>query len=163
MNSTTANAEQQASARPASDMYRHIVDRMLPLTLFASRKMEPSYRAAYLHTCWHMHQYLQDNFPRAQHKTLFDAFVCIQNSIKAVPMRNPNQYGLMETVLGKFASDIAGRKLALTHILDLALSYQKFQGIGGDRLIKYHSWALDIVKSDLEDIQSQIGAEDKES
>lgn len=152
MNLTQQNVAPQALVPPASDMFRHIVSRLMPMAEFASKRMEPAYRKSYLHTIWHIHEYLVDNFPRAQHKTLFDAFQCIDDSLKAVPTR---KYGLWGTITGRFAQDMTGRRLAVTHTLDLALSYRRFIGVPISS-ISYEQWAKDIVIADLESLLSQI-------
>jgi len=103
----------------------HVLDRLSPYAIFASKRMNDRTANAYL---FYMNHILEDLIEQHSCSTVTNTFEMIMR-IEAASTRLPKlEYGVRDTFSGRMYADINARRLALEHTFDLAISYRRFEG-----------------------------------
>ena len=103
----------------------HILDRLSPYAVFASKRMTTQTANAYLA---YMDFILGDLVQQHEHTEAlgtFDMILRIDSLSRRLPKR---EYGVKDTFNGSMRADIEARRFALEHVFDLAISYRRFEG-----------------------------------
>lgn len=136
---------QMGSAPQGSDIYQHVLGRLTSFTSYTSKRMDINYREMYVLSMKNLQFLLLDRARNAT--TVFEMMTSLQNALDSLPLQ---RYRKAERLLGKSKIDKRGCKLAIEGVVDLILSYRRFQGFTENEAQLYYRWGRHITSSYLE-------------
>ena len=106
------------------DVYVHFVDRILPFANFATKYMDKQTAKHYFRCMRRIQEEVMAN------PQVMICIQLIQGQIKNTMLEFPlTKVSLRDTFNGEMRSEVDGRRLALEHAMDLAMSYRRFDGV----------------------------------